>query len=142
MRNLRAILAVERSGRWMQPTRGSSPCLPGGNVREGESLRYALSRIARETCGAQIRVRGIAAIAEREGSRPADRCIEVYVRASLVGGYDKNRQTWATAQGLRDAGLEASVVDALERTGSVPYLGNVLADSHRQGMRTPRRTGH
>lgn len=121
LRNLRVAIAVEHRGLWLTDER--TLALPVGHVREGESLWYALARVARDICGAQVRVHDIAAVAERDGRRPSDRCIDIYIRASLVGEYRAGR--WRTLEELRQSGLEAEVIAALAGHAGAPYLGNV-----------------
>lgn len=121
LRNLRVAIIIERNGLWLADDVSRS--LPTGHVREGESLWYALARVARDACGTQIRVHDIAAIAERDGRRVADRCIDIYVRASPIGACSKG--VWQTLDDLRRSGLEADVIAALSQHAGAPYLGNV-----------------
>ena len=129
MRNVRVVIVAERHGHWL--THGDTLRLPAGHLREGESLRYALARIAREACGAEIRVRDVAAIAEREGRRAADRCIEVYVRASILGA-GKKSHVWAALDDI--VGVEPHLATALAHANGAPYLGNLRR--HAEGIRT------
>jgi ADP-ribose pyrophosphatase YjhB (NUDIX family) len=123
MRNLRIVIAIGNNGRWLLVRDGALFVLPAGHVREGETTRYALSRIARDLLDADVRMVDIATVAEREGRRSSELCIELYVRAALLDEEPQSELRWATADELRDSGVAPGVVGALQNALGCPYLG-------------------
>lgn len=121
-RNLRLLL-VEEYGGELRASGTFGEILPTTHVREGESLRHAAFRLARES-QIEIRSGALATIAEREWRRPNDRMIDLYFRAVVIGGNISNGN-WIASSALSTIGLEPRVLRALGLPNGAPYLGNL-----------------
>lgn len=125
MRNVRVFGLIQSRLGWLVLPSEDLLHLPGGHMREGESLRYALTRMMRDTTGITgVRLGDVVAIAEREGRLPLDRCIEIYLRATIFGEFpDDNRTHWISDEEFDAQFPELSVV--ARSTSCAPYLGIV-----------------
>jgi ADP-ribose pyrophosphatase YjhB (NUDIX family) len=99
---------------------------PGGLVKEGESLSYALRRSVSEETGVQIRIGDVACIGEVTLARSERRRIEVYFWAVACGAHDPAPSAaWLAVADLGRRFLPSAVLEVAARGGRGSYLGNI-----------------
>ncbi len=86
-----ADILIARDGEVVLIRRGVEPfkgvwCLPGGHVEEGEQVREAAVREAREETGLDIKVDDILGVYDAPGRDPRGPVISIVYVASPVGG--------------------------------------------------------
>ncbi len=123
-RNLRIVLVAERHGTFRVGGAPGEP-LPTAHVREGESLRYAASLLARRM-GIDIRGLRILGIIEREGRRPNDRTVDLYLYTTVIAEREPTTAWASRAMLAHDVPPE---ILAATTTAGAPYLGVVAFEN-------------